>query len=117
VCFNGTIKQPCGGREPNAHPLGNNALQVHSLGDDVAGSPRRVNQRSHQELRGGVIGDQNLRVLPVGQTPRRRSDRLDGVHVDANVTGFGVPLRVGVGVELHGHSLGGVVVGGVVEKT
>ena len=117
VGFGWTCKQPCGGREPNDDRLRKNALQVHSLRHDVAGSPGRVNQRSHQELRGGVVGDQNLRVLPVRQTPRRPSDRLDGVHVDADVTGFRVPLRVRVGVELHSHGLGGAVVGGVVEKT
>jgi len=115
VCFAFVI--PSGGREPNAHPLGKNALQVHSLRHDVARSARRVNKRSHQELGGGVIGDEDLGVLAVGQTPRRRSDRLDGVDVDANVTVCGVPAVVGVGVELHSHGLEGVVGGGAVEKT
>jgi len=68
VLFSGDFIQPCGGREPNAHPLGKNALQVHSLRDDVAHSVRRVKQRSHQELGGGVIGDEDLSVLAVGQT-------------------------------------------------
>ena len=117
VRFNVPFSNPSGGSEPNDHPLGKNALQVHCVRDDEACFQRRVNQRSHQELRGGVIGDQNLRVFSFDKIPRRRFDRLDGVHVDANMTRFGVPVNVVEGVELHSHSMGIAVVFVVVEQT
>ena len=115
VRFNVPFINPSGGREPNAHPLGKNALQVHCVRDDEACFLRRVNQRSHQELRGGLIGDQNLRVFSVHKIPRRRFDRVDGVHVDANMTLSGVPVLVVEGVELHSHSMEIAVA--AVEKT